>query len=283
MKRFSGKVCVVTGSTDGIGYAIAERFAKEGGKVFVSSRKESNVSAAIKNLQQHAESPAHIAGCVCHVNKADHRKALLESVKAAHGSIDVLVLNAASSTFFGPVLDTPAKALDHMVDTNIKSTFLLAQESVPFLTQPSTFAAGGFSTNLLLVASIAGYAPSSPIGVYGITKSAMLGMTKAFAVDLAPKGIRVNAVAPGVIRTSFSSLLVDAFDAKAQAKSEGKVFAPEVDSPLASVPESLSSCLMNRVGEVSEVAATAAFLCSSDASYVTGEVMVISGGINARL
>jgi dehydrogenase/reductase SDR family member 4 len=283
MKRFSGKVCVVTGSTDGIGFAIAERFAKEGGKVFVSSRKAANVDLAIKNLQEVAETPAHIAGCVCHVNKADHRHSLLEAVRSTHGTIDVLVLNAASSTFFGPVLDTPAKALDHMVDTNIKSTFLLAQESIPFLTQPSSFTPGAFSTNLLLVASIAGYAPTSPIGVYGITKSAMLGMTKAFAVDLAPKGVRVNAVAPGVIRTSFSGLLVDAFDAKAKATAEQRSFIPEPDSPIASVPDSLSSCLMNRVGEAHEVAACAAFLCSSDASYVTGEVMVISGGINARL
>jgi dehydrogenase/reductase SDR family member 4 len=283
MKRFANKVCVVTASTDGIGMAIAERLAREGGKVFVSSRKEENVAAAVKNLKGFADSPAFIGGCVCHVNKPDHRKKLLEKVAKEFGSIDVLVLNAASSTFFGNVLDTPGKALDQMVDTNIKATFMFAQEALPFLSQPSSFAPGAFSTNLLMITSIAGYAPSSPIGVYGITKTAIMGMTKAFAVEFATKGIRVNAIAPGVIRTSFSSLLVDAFDTKAQAFKEGKTFSPEPDSPLAAIPDALSTCLMNRVGEASEVAAAAAFLCSSDASYVTGEILVASGGMHSRL
>ena len=275
MKRFAGKTCVVTASTQGIGYAIAERFAKEGGKVFISSRKDDAVKAAVLALQKVADSPDHVAGCVCHVNKAEQRANLFQQAKQKFGAIHVLVLNAAASTHFGSTLATSERAYDSMFQTNVKSTFLLAQESQPYLA-PSSFAAGGFSTNILLVGSIGGYVPGAPIGIYGVTKTAMIGLTKALAKDFSETGVRVNCLAPGVIRTSFAEILVDAIESK-QKKGAESVEAP------AAIGQELDEGLMKRVGEPDEMGAVAAFLCSSDASFITGEVTVAAGGVHARL
>lgn len=293
-KRFSGKVCVITGSTQGIGFAIAERLLREGGKVVVSSRKPDNVAAAVKTLQKIATDPGDVAGCVCHVSKEDHRKRLLETAQERFRSpIDVLVLNAASNTHFGDSLSTSLKAFDTMLETNVKSSFALAKESVPFLrtaanvarsdesssTPAPLFPPSMFSTNVLIVSSIAGYCPASPIGMYGVSKTALFGLTKALAVDFSALGVRVNCVAPGIIRTNFSTVLVDAFEAANDKQTKGTT-NEEADL---SMPKELTSSLMKRVGEPSEVAAVSAFLCSADASFITGEVVVASGGTSCRL
>jgi len=268
MQRFAGKTCVVTASTQGIGYAIAERFAQEGANVVVSSRKQQAVDETVANLRSIASNNDKVIGLVCHVNKAQDRKAVFEAAAKKFGSIDVLVLNAASSLHFGSTVSTSEKAFDAMFQTNVKSTFLFAQEATPFLTK-SSFQPGAFSTNILLVASIAGYNPAAPIGIYGVTKSAMLGLTKALATDFAAQGVRVNCLAPGVIRTNFASLLVDAIENKEKSQEQ--------------LAAGLDGGLMKRVGEPREMGAVAAFLCSADASFVTGEVMIASGGTHSRL
>lgn len=266
MQRFDGKVCVVTGSTAGIGLAIAERFVAEGGKVCVSSRKQDAVDAAVAKLAKLSSKQSNVTGVVCHVAKAEDRlKLLRHATSTLGGTIDVLVLNAAASSHFGPTMDTPEKAYDQMFNTNVKMTFLMAKEARPFLT-PSKCNAGDFSTNILLVASVAGYIPTAPIGIYGVTKTAMIGLTKAMAVDFAEKKVRVNCLCPGVIRTKFSELLVDAVESGHDSKSGGP----------------LDGGLLRRVGEASEMAAVAAFICSADGSYVTAETIVASGG-SARL
>ena len=272
MKRFQDKVCVVTASTAGIGLAIAERFATEGAKVVLSSRKQEGVDKAIARLRALPGVVSdNIAGMVCHVGKKEHRLALLEFTKTKFGSIDVLVLNAAASTHFGKTMKIKESLYDKMFELNVKATFFMAQDAVPYLTPmpanpnskkvPSHSMPSQFSTNILLVASLAGYVPAAPIGIYGVTKTAMFGLTKAMAKDFGPKGIRVNCLAPGVIRTDFAQLLVDSFEA-------GKPVTPDL----------ATQCVLGRVGEASEMGGVASFLCSADASYVTGEITVAAGG-----
>jgi dehydrogenase/reductase SDR family protein 4 len=260
-RRYEGKVCLVTASTQGIGFAIAARFASEGAKVIVSSRKQDAVDDALAAIAKLPGVQAgDIFGKVCHVDNAEHRKALLDATKQKFGTIDVFVLNAAASSFTGMTLDTPAKAYDKIMATNLRSTFLFAQDALPYLTKSGAVKPGRFSTSILMTGSITGYQPAAPIGIYGVTKTAMMGLMKALSTELAPQGIRVNLLAPGLIRTSLSAMLVDA------AETSEKI-------------ETVTPCsVINRVGEPVEMAGVASFLCSADASYVTGETIVAAGG-----
>jgi dehydrogenase/reductase SDR family protein 4 len=269
MRRFEGKVCVVTASTAGIGLAIASRLATEGGRVVVSSRKQQAVDEAVAQLQGlPGVRAADIAGRTCHVDKGEDRAAVLRLAKERFGSVDVLVLNAAVSTFVGALMDTPESHWEKMFRTNVKSTFLFAQEALPFLSTGSfPTKPGAFAPNILLVGSIAGYMPEAPIGAYAVTKTTMIGMCKGMAKELAAKGIRVNLLAPGLIRTAFAAPLVES--AESGAKQEEQMF-PAGASPL------------GRVGEPGEMAGVASFLCSADASYVSGECVIAAGG-SARL
>jgi len=265
MSSYKGKVCVVTASSTGIGLAIARRFARDGATVVVSSRRPEAVDKAVQLIQ--SESPhAKAIGITCHVGEAEARKKLLVQVKEQLGPIDVLVMNAAVSTYFGPTLGTKPQALDKMLDINLKSTFLFIAEAVPYMRQDAKLLPLGFTSNILIVTSYAGYTPSAPIGFYGVTKTALLGLVKALAPELAQKSIRINGVAPGLIRTNFAKILVDGVE-KAQEK--GK------EPPV--------KCDLNRVGEPQEIAGVAAFLCGADASFVTGEVIMASGGTMGRL
>ena len=263
-RRYEGKVCLVTASTQGIGLAIAGRFAAEGAKVCVSSRKQDAVDeavAAIKALP--GVDAAGIIGMVCHVDKREHREAILKATVEKLGTIDVLVLNAAASSFTGLTMDTPEKHYDKIMRTNLRSTFLFAQDAMPFLTKPGAVPSkpSAFTTNILMTGSITGYEPAAPIGIYAVAKTAMQGLMKAMNAELAPRGIRVNLLAPGLIRTNLSEMLVD------QAESDG-----------GKVSGITPCCVLGRVGEPSEMAGVASFACSADASYVTGETFVAAGG-----
>lgn len=267
MKRFAGRACVVTASTAGIGFAIAERFAQEGGRVCVSSRQEQSVQSAVEKLRAIASDPNDVQGMVCNVEDQNNRKSLLEMTKQKFGSIDVLVLNAASThSHFGRMTDAPEQSWDSTFNTNVKTGFLFCQEARPFFTK-SAFLPSAFSTNVLFISSIGAYLPTNPIGIYCITKTTLLGLTKALANDLALDGIRVNCIAPGLIRTNRSRGFVDVIESKTPKEKMGN---------LAELADTAGG-VMHRVGEPQEIGAVAAFLCSSDASYVTGEVVVAAG------
>lgn len=251
-RRLEGKVAVVTASTEGIGLAIAKRLAQEGAKVMLSSRKEANVQSAIKQLQSQG---LNVSGTVCHVSKSEDRKNLFGKTKAEFGGIDILVSNAAVNPDVGTVLECAENVWDKIMDVNVKSTYLLMKESLPYLRERK-------SSSIVVISSIAGYKPFSLLGAYSVSKTALFGLCKAAAEDLASEGIRVNCIAPGIIETKFSNALYQSETAK--------------DVSLSMIP-------MNRFGTPDEIASVAAFLTSDDASYVTGETIVASGGISARL
>lgn len=248
--RLLNKVAIVTASTEGIGFSIAKRLATEGAKVVICSRKQDKVQKAIDELKK-LNLECH--GLVCHVAKASDRSKLIDETIKKYGALDVLVSNAAANPSFGSIFDTDESSWDKIFDTNVKATFFLVKEALPHLQKRK-------NSSIVLIGSIAGYTPFPMIGAYSVSKTALLGLTKAIAPECAQMGIRVNSIAPGIIKTNFSRALWENEDA-----------INAVD------------CMMKRVGHPDEIASTAAFLASDESSYITGETLIVSGGSNARL
>uniref|UniRef100_H2Z9Q7 Dehydrogenase/reductase SDR family member 4 n=1 Tax=Ciona savignyi TaxID=51511 RepID=H2Z9Q7_CIOSA len=244
MERFDGKVALVTASTQGIGFAIARKLAQEGAHVVICSRKKSNVDQALSELKSEGLS---VSGLVCHVAKADDRRELIAKIDKDFGGLDMLVSNVAVNPYFGSILSTPGSAYDKIFEVNVKSTFMLIQDAVPLMQKR-----GGGS--VVIVSSTAGYVPSAALGIYSVSKTALLGLTKALMPELSSMNIRVNCIAPGIIQTKFSgALLTDEEAVKNQ------------------IP-------LGRIGKPHDCAGIVALLCSDEAAYITGETIVVAGG-----
>ncbi|XP_077982208.1 dehydrogenase/reductase SDR family member 4-like [Glandiceps talaboti] len=251
-RKLDGKVAVVTASTDGIGFAIARKLAEDGAHVVISSRKQNNVDKAVETLKSENLS---VSGMVCHVGKPEDRTKLLQSAAEKSGGIDILVSNAAVNPSFGPILDTTEKVWDKIFEINVKVAFFLSKEAIPYMEKR-----GGGS--IVFVSSIGGYNSFELIAPYSVSKTALLGLTKAMAPQCATMNIRVNAIAPGVIKTKFSQAIVES--------DEGRSLAEQQTA-------------LKRLGEPSECAGAVSFLCSDDASYITGETIIMAGGMPSRL
>ncbi|KAJ7374943.1 Dehydrogenase/reductase SDR member 2, mitochondrial [Desmophyllum pertusum] len=194
-RRLEGKVAIVTASTEGIGFGIAKQLALDGAKVIVSSRKQDKVINAVAKLEK--EQGCTVKGIVCHVGKSEHRKNLIKETLHHFGGIDILVSNAAANPTFGPILETPEDAWDKIFDVNVKSAFLLAKDVIPLMEKR-----GGGS--VVFISSIGGFQPPMQgLGAYNVSKTALLGLTKALSNECAHMGVRVNCVAPGVIKTNL--------------------------------------------------------------------------------
>lgn len=245
--RFSGKIAVITGSTQGIGLETARRFAQEGAKVIISSRKQKNVDDALKTLHNEG---LDVKGLVCHVAKQEDRRRLLYEAEQL-GGIDIIFQNAGVNPIPGPLMDCTESLWDKIFDTNLKASFFLVKESLPLIKQRR----GG---SITFCSSIAAYVPIRKIGVYGCSKTALLGLTKSMAFELAQYNIRVNCVAPGYILTKFS---------------EDSLNIEDVNTHMP----------MGRLGGPHHVSGVIAFLASDDAEYITGESITVSGGFSTRL
>lgn len=248
-KRFQGKVAIVTASTQGIGFAIAERLGLEGASVVISSRKQKNVDEAVEKLRAQG---IEASGLVCHVSNPQHRKSLIETTVQKYGKIDIVVSNAAANPTTDPILETKESVLDKLWDINVKASVLILQEAAPHLQKGSA---------VIIISSVAGYQPVASMAMYGVTKTALFGLTKALADEMAPD-TRVNCVAPGFVPTNFADFISKNADIRKGL--EEKTF-------------------LNRLGTTEDMAAAAAFLASDDASYITGEVLVVAGGMPSRL
>ncbi|KAL3625029.1 hypothetical protein CASFOL_031697 [Castilleja foliolosa] len=248
-KRFVGKVAIITASTQGIGFGIAERLGLEGATVVISSRRQKNVDEAVKKLKDQG---IEALGLVCHVSNPQQRKDLIDKTIEKYGKIDVIVCNAAANPTVEGILETKEPVLDKLWEINVKTSILLLQEAARHLQKGSS---------VLFVSSITGYQPPQGLAMYGVTKTALLGLTKALASEMAPD-TRVNCVAPGFVPTNFASFL----------------------TTNESIKDSLvEKTLLKRLGTTQDMAAAAAYLASDDASYVTGEILVIAGGTHSRL
>eukprot|EP00088_Acartia_fossae_P059717 TRINITY_DN7117_c0_g1_i1.p1 TRINITY_DN7117_c0_g1~~TRINITY_DN7117_c0_g1_i1.p1 ORF type:complete len:291 (-),score=62.37 TRINITY_DN7117_c0_g1_i1:324-1157(-) len=251
-QKLAGKVAVVTASTEGIGFAIAKRLAQDGAKVVISSRKEANVQSAESELRS---SGLDVTGTVCHVGKEDDRRKMLDLAVQKYGGLDILVSNAAVNPFFGRALDCPEDMWDKIFDINVKTAFLLFRDCVPMMEER-----GGGSA--VFISSIGGFQPIPFLGPYSVSKTALLGLTKCLAAETANDNIRVNCVAPGLVKTKFASALTD-----------NESIA---DRALENIP-------MNRFGVPDDIGGIVSFLVSEDAAYVTGENIVVAGGTQSRL
>jgi len=251
-RRLEGKIAVVTASTAGIGLAIAERLGHEGAHVVVSSRKQDQVTATVQQLQKQGLA---VTGLTCHVGSKDDRKKLFDLVSEKFGGLDILVSNAAVNPQYGPILQTSEDAWDKIFDINVKSAFFLCKEAVPLMEKK-----GGGS--IVIVSSVGAYDSFPLIAPYSISKTALLGLVRGMVPQFSEKKIRVNAIAPGIIKTKFSQAL---WQDPAGEKMAAEGFP------------------LQRLGVPEDCAGAVAFLVSDDASYITGETIVMAGGARSRL
>jgi NAD(P)-dependent dehydrogenase (short-subunit alcohol dehydrogenase family) len=242
----TGKVAIVTGASRGIGEAIARCFVENGAKVVIASRKEDGVQAVATKL---GEAAIPIAA---HTGKEEDCKALVAKAVAKLGKVDILVNNAGTNPYFGPMLDTEMPAWDKTFEVNLKGYFWMAREIARHLRGRE---APGAIVN---VASIVGMQAAPLQGVYGMTKAAVISMTKTLAYELGPSNIRVNAISPGMVDTRLASAIVS-----------NDVLVGEINKRTA----------LNRVAQPDEIAGAALYLASDASSFTTGEVLVVDGGL----
>ncbi len=243
----SDRVALVTGASRGIGSAIAEALAEHGAQVVLSSRKQADLDAEAERIN--ALYPAKATAIAAHAGRPEDLERLVGQVMERFSRIDILVNNAATNPYFGPLLGAELPAWDKTFEVNLRGVFVLTK----LVYQASMESHGGAVVN---IASIGGIRPAIGLGVYNLTKAAVIMLTRQLARELGGK-VRVNAVAPGVIKTRFA---------------EGLWGNPEIiDRILAQNP-------MGRIGVPDEVAGAVLFLVSDAASYVNGEVIVVDGG-----
>lgn len=241
------KLALVTGGGRGIGRDIARCLALAGANVVIASRKLPQLEQAAAEL---AGLPGRVIPMACHVGREDELVGLVARIEAELGPIDVLVNNAATNIGQGPSLATDTAMLDKMIDVNVKAAFRLVHRVVPGMIER-----GGGS--VLNIVSISGLQPQAGGLLYSFTKAGLIMLTRSWAREFGPHGVRVNAIAPGLIKTDFSAYYWQ--DEARKAELVG-------DQPL------------RRLGVPEDIGPAAAFLCSDLASFVTGQVLVIDGG-----
>lgn len=244
----NGQVAVVTGSSKGIGKSIAETMAFMGAKVVVSSRKADACEAVAAGINKAGGEAIVIP---CHIGRKEDCEALIKGTIAKWGKVDALVCNAAVNPYFGPLSGISDDQWDKIMESNIRSNLWLANLAAPGMAEHG----GGTIT---IVSSIGGLKGSAKLGAYGVSKAADFGLARALAVELGPKNIRVNAIAPGLVKTDF-----------ARALWEDK----------ANLEKRLETSPLKRIGEPEDIGGVAAFLASSAGSFITGQVIVADGGV----
>jgi NAD(P)-dependent dehydrogenase (short-subunit alcohol dehydrogenase family) len=243
----SGKVALITGSSKGIGRAIAEAMAAFGAKVVVSSRKP----AACEEVRDGIVARGGQAIVIpCNIGSKEELQRLVDETQKAYGPVDVLVCNAAVNPHFGPSQEIPDSAFDKVMASNIRSNHWLCQMTIPSMAER-----GGGS--VIIVSSIGGLKGSDKLGAYGISKAADMQMARNLAVEWGPRKVRVNCIAPGLVRTDFARALWENPD----------IYAATVKNyPL------------RRIGEPAELAGAAVYLASAAGSFTTGQTIVVDGG-----
>ncbi len=244
----AGKVAVVTGSSKGIGRAIAERLAQHGARVVISSRKAvpcEEVAATVN-----ARHPGSAIAVPANISSKDDLQRLMDAARAAFGQIDILVCNAASNPYYGPMSGISDEAFRKVLDNNILSNHWMVQMVAPEMRARRDGV-------IIIVSSVGGLRGTAVLGAYAISKAADLQMARNLAHELSPDNIRINCIAPGLVKTDFARALWD---------------TPEAEQ------RSSSSTPLRRLGEPDDIAGAAVYLASRAGRWMTGQVMVVDGG-----
>jgi NAD(P)-dependent dehydrogenase (short-subunit alcohol dehydrogenase family) len=244
----SGRIALVTGASRGIGESIAKLFAEQGAHVIVSSRKLDECERVAEEIRQAGGSAEAIA---CHVGRMEDIARLFERIRTEHGRLDILVNNAAANPYYGHILDTPLEAFDKVVEVNLRGYFFMSVEAGKLMREQ-------YSGVIVNTASVNAIEPGLQQGIYSVSKAAVVNMTKAFAKECGPLGIRVNAILPGLTKTKFA----------------GAIFEDQ-----ALYEECVEAIPMRRHAQPEEMAGAALYLVSDAASYTNGACLIIDGGM----
>ena len=246
----SGQVAVVTGGSRGIGRAIALRMAQHGARVVVSSRRADACQVVVDEI---AAGGGEAVAVACNIGRKEDLRALVDAALGRWGRIDALVCNAAVNPHFGPSATLPDEAFDKIMASNVRSNLWLSNMVMPGMAER-----GGGS--VVVVSSIGGLRGSPVLGAYGISKAADMQLVRNIAVEWGPRNVRANCIAPGLVRTDFARAL---WEDPAILRKRTR------DTPL------------GRIGEPDEIAGAAVFLASAAGSFMTGQTIVIDGGVVA--
>lgn len=241
-----GRLAVVTGGSRGIGEAIARAMADAGARVIIVSRKADNLAAAVERIGSEDVVP-----WVMHTGRISEISDQVDALVQSHGLPDILINNAATNPYFGPMLDLEWRAWDKTFEVNLKGPFELTRTLARHWVQQNT------AGSVVNISSIFGLRAAPLQGIYGMTKACLVSLTRTLAHELGPHGIRVNAIAPGLIETRFAKVLVE---------------TPSIHDAYT------ARTAVNRVGQPHEIAGMAVHLCSDAAAYTTGQVIQIDGG-----
>lgn len=248
MFDLTGKVAVITGSSRGIGRAIAEALASAGAKVVVSSRKLDACEPVAEAIRKSGHEAVAIP---CHIGRRDDCEHLIKATREKFGQIDILVCNAAVNPYYGPMTGLTDEAFNKVMETNVRSNLWLAN-----LVQPEMAARRDGA--IIIVSSIGGLKGSDTLGIYAISKAADMQLARNLAVEWGPHNIRVNCIAPGLVRTDFARALWD---------NPKLLELTEKRTPL------------RRIGDPDDIAGAAVFFASRAGAWTTGQTIVIDGGV----
>ncbi|WP_222852412.1 SDR family oxidoreductase [Streptomyces piniterrae] len=242
--RFAGRTAIVTGASRGIGLAVAERLVADGAKVVVTARKQEALDEAVAQLG----GPEHAIGVAGHADDVDHQAEVLKRAIDTFGSADLLVNNTGINPTYGPMVELDLAAARKIVEVNCLAALSWVQQAHHAWMKEH----GGAVVN---VSSVAGIRPAPGIGFYGASKAMLTHITQELAVELGPD-IRVNAVAPAVVKTQFATALYDGREAEVAA-----------------------AYPLKRLGVPEDIGSVVAFLLSDDAAWMTGQLLVVDGGV----
>jgi NAD(P)-dependent dehydrogenase (short-subunit alcohol dehydrogenase family) len=251
MFDLTGQVAVITGASRGIGRAIATDMAQAGARVVVSSRKVEACEAVVASIRA---AGGEAMAVPCNVAERAQLEALVDATVSRWGRLDILVCNAAVNPYFGPMARMPDDAYERIMSTNVRSNFWLCNQAAARMAEQ-----GGGS--IILISSIGANQGSATLGVYGMSKAADYALVRNLAVEWGPRGIRANGIAPGLIKTDFS---------RALWQNEELLRNVEQGTPV------------RRIGQPEDIGGVAVFLASRAAAYLTGQTLVVDGGITVR-
>jgi dehydrogenase/reductase SDR family protein 4 len=247
MSQLQNKVAIVTGGSRGIGKSIAEVFAREGATVVICGRKQDTLDGVAAELKGLA---GRVIPLACHVGRLEELQRLVDTTARDFGKIDILVNNAATNIAQGPAIEMDDGQFDKMVEVNLKSTYRLTRLVAPGMCQRG-------SGSIINIASIAGLRPQYHGLLYSMTKAALIMMTQSYAVELGPQGVRVNAIAPGLVQTVLSEYYW---------KDDSRLQQLMAHQPI------------RHLGQPPEIGEVALMLASDASSYLTGQTIVVDGG-----